>query len=239
MILLVQFRDDQAGWHELKCVYSALNIPYSQYKVVNVLSPFVTQKSLGEDFRRADKIILGGAGKYGWELYSSGDEKRIKVFNSLLNKITRPLKNIVIKDKRPILGICFGHQLLAYVLGCQMGVDDNQAESGVFEVYLSNRGIKNPLFKKMKNSFKAVLGHKTSIIATTNDRRFKVLASSKKCLVQAFQYGKNTYGVQFHPELDYDDLMFRLSLYPSYKETKKISRQKTEAKQVLKNFSSF
>ena len=239
MILLVQFRDDQSGWHELKCVYDSIGVAYSQYKIANILSPFVTQKSLREDFQRADKIILGGAGKHGWEVYETGDKKVIREFKLILDKITHPLRKLIKEDKKPVLGICFGHQLLAHTLGCQVSVDKKQAETGIYKIKLSALGVKNPLFKGINSPFKAILGHKSSVTKTVNDPKFKILASSKQCLVEAFQYGKNIYGVQFHPELDYDDMIFRLSLYPNYGQGKKISRQRVAIKQVLRNFFFF
>jgi len=238
MILLIQFRSDQSGWHEFKCIYDALPIPAHEYKLVNVLSPFVTERTLREDFRRADKIILGGSGELGWEVYESQNKRAVGTFNRLLKKIGRPLKKLVVSDQKPILGMCFGYQLIAHVLGCDIQVDKKQIEVGIFTLRLNQSGRQSPLFKKMNSSFKAVLAHKGSVVKTVADPRFKLLASTKKCSAQAFQYGKNTYGVQFHPELNYDDLMFRLALFPSYKQKEKVVRQKIAAKQVLRNFLS-
>ncbi len=235
MILLVQFRDDQAGWHELRCVYDGLKLSYSQYKIVNVLSSFVTKKTLERDFNSADAVVLGGSGELGWEVYENGGKSKIEIFRNVLKKLQEPLLKLVKKDKTPVLATCFGHQLLAHFLGSEVGLDKEQAETGVFSIHLTKEGKNNPIFNGLKRGFNAVVGHKGSIMELAKDKKIKVLAYSDRCKIQAFQYGKNTYSVQFHPELSFEDLLFRLSLYPSYGKVK-FQRKKVLAPRVLENF---
>ena len=45
-----------------------------------------------------------------------------------------------------------------------------------------------------------------------------MLAYSEKCPVQAYRFGNRVYSMQFHPELSIEDLEYRLSLYPEYKD---------------------
>jgi GMP synthase (glutamine-hydrolysing) len=90
----------------------------------------------------------------------------------------------------------------------------------------------------MPAQFPAVLGHKDAVftvpVGTT------LLASSKKCPIQAFRYGKAIYGLQFHAEFVYEDLLWRLSLgsNASYRERSTFSGEKfdIDTRKIVKNF---
>jgi GMP synthase (glutamine-hydrolysing) len=101
----------------------------------------------------------------------------------------------------PVLGICFGHQLLCWSLGCEVGSlpeplmglfeDINVVEPDqVFAGFEKNQTV--PLAES----------HFDYVLKQGLDRAGLVLlADSRSCEVEAVEHKKKPfYGVQFHPE---------------------------------------
>jgi GMP synthase (glutamine-hydrolysing) len=199
---------------------------------INVLDP--KQKvPQPKDLKNYSSLILGGSGQFNitdWK--ENGVRDRVQQIV--------PLLKYVVKNDFPTLSICFGHQLLPQLFGGQVARDENQSEDGTYQVHLNSTGKKSPLFKGIPNSFYVVLGHKDSV--TKLPKEFKLLASSDRCRVQAFQIKNHVYSVQFHPELDKAGLIWRLKLYPEYLIHKDLDQVKAEihevnyAPQILANF---
>lgn len=103
-----------------------------------------------------------------------------------------------INQKVPILGICFGHQLLAYALGAKIDYNKNGLEMGVVKINLTKKGEKDRLFLGLDKVFDGFSSHFQSVVDFPKD--LEVLAFNDHDNLHAFKYGKNTYGVQFHPE---------------------------------------
>lgn len=103
-----------------------------------------------------------------------------------------------VDQNRVVLGICYGHQMVARAL-----VDDGVCrpaaipEYGFKKVFL----VPNDLFSGI-GTFTPVHAHNDEVTGLPEDR-FEVIASSDHCEVQAWQLlGRTVWGVQFHPELD-------------------------------------
>jgi GMP synthase (glutamine-hydrolysing) len=101
----------------------------------------------------------------------------------------------------PILGICFGHQLLTRALGGRSGWNPEGREIGTVEVTLTGEGQKDPLFQGLPCTFPAQVTHRQS--ALTLPPGASLLASSAEDPHQAFACG-SAWGVQFHPEFSSD-----------------------------------
>jgi GMP synthase (glutamine-hydrolysing) len=108
----------------------------------------------------------------------------------------------VILRKIPLLGICYGHQLIAYALGGQVDDHPNSGEYGTVRVTLSDFGMKDPLFSRLPPDFDVHVSHSQSIHTLPDGAN--ILASSSTEPIAAFSYGNTTWGVQFHPEFTTD-----------------------------------
>lgn len=107
------------------------------------------------------------------------------------------LAEAVEKD-RLLLGVCYGHQLLAHALGGEVGYHPKGRESGTRNVELLASAKDDLLFEGMPGTFKAQLTHKQSVLSLPPDA--VLLGHNEFEPHQAFRVGKRAWGVQFHPE---------------------------------------
>lgn len=98
----------------------------------------------------------------------------------------------------PMLGVCYGHQLMAAAFG---GVSDYHPagrESGTRTVRLTQAGQQDPLFSQLPAHFVAHLSHAQSVMEAPHGAT--VLAHNSHDAHQALRYGPRQWSVQFHPE---------------------------------------
>lgn len=100
----------------------------------------------------------------------------------------------------PVLGICYGHQLLAESLGGQAGDHPLGKEIGTVPVRLSGDAESDPLFCDLPDAFPAHATHTQSALRLPPQTVH--LAANDHEPNHAFRYGKCAWGVQFHPEFD-------------------------------------
>lgn len=98
----------------------------------------------------------------------------------------------------PVLGICYGHQLLAHACGGKVGNRAEGIEIGTHQIQLAAQAAEDPLFGKIPAQFSANLVHFQSVLELPESAL--LLASSAAEPHQAFRIGHCAWGVQFHPE---------------------------------------
>jgi GMP synthase-like glutamine amidotransferase len=103
----------------------------------------------------------------------------------------------MLAEEKPILGICLGAQLIAKALGSRVFPNDHK-EVGWHPISLTPAAATDPLFKKMPKEMNVLHWHGDTFNLPKNAVH---LARSTRCENQAFRYGKNTYGLQFHLEV--------------------------------------
>lgn len=98
----------------------------------------------------------------------------------------------------PILGVCYGHQLLARAAGGTVGFHPGGKEIGTVKVNVKTAGRDDLLFRYIETSFNAHVTHAQTVL--TLPENAVCLAYNEFEPHQAFRIGSYAWGVQFHPE---------------------------------------
>ena len=105
----------------------------------------------------------------------------------------------ILKQNIPILGVCFGHQIISKELGGKVKASKHR-EFGLVKIKKKSESKLTKNFF-MKNGYNNVwMSHSDQV--TKLPKNFSVVAStvnSKFCVIQ--NKSKNLYGIQFHPEV--------------------------------------
>ncbi len=110
----------------------------------------------------------------------------------------------IVQEKIPILGICYGHQLLAHLFGAKIN-KCSEFENGEREFACEND---SPLFSGLPLRFSPFFSHIYQVEKESLPSHFSTIGSTKITPVAAYQYDDPElpngvpwlYGVQFHPE---------------------------------------
>ncbi|MFW5912912.1 MAG: glutamine-hydrolyzing GMP synthase [Candidatus Hadarchaeota archaeon] len=131
--------------------------------------------------------------------------------SEVYSKNAPDIDNDILDLDVPILGICYGHQLLAKKIGGEI-VEAEKSEYGIVEVGIKRtKGILKDLPKKIKGW----TSHRD--IVKELPEEYETLASTKNCPIASYSGGKKRiYGIQWHPEVthtDYGEKVFKNFLF--------------------------
>jgi len=155
------------------------------------LLDFFTEKRIQHETIASDKIILSRLSKYS-ALILSGRRKN----NLLMNVINSKIIKYAVTEKKPLLGICYGAEILALTLGGTLKKMD-QIHKGNQEIEILKT---NPLCSGKINVFES-----HSYLISKIDTTFTQIAKSDVCDFEMIQYNDlNIFGTQFHPEMSSD-----------------------------------
>lgn len=104
----------------------------------------------------------------------------------------------------PVLGVCYGHQLLARVLGGQVDWNPNGRQIGSVQIQLTKAVHADPLFSYLIDSKqKSIDYHATHLQSVTFlPKRVTLLGSTQLDPNHCFRYKQHIWGLQFHPEFN-------------------------------------
>ena len=110
------------------------------------------------------------------------------------------ISNEILESNKPILGICYGMQVLAFQEGGEIQNEGNK-EFGYAKINLSNQ---TSLFINTSDSIDVWMSHGDKVISLPEG--YETLASSDNSPIAAYQnLEKNYFGLQFHPEVTHTD----------------------------------
>lgn len=130
-------------------------------------------------------IVLGGAQNANEDVkypYLSQEKVRIRQ---------------AVEQELPFLGICLGGQLLASALGAEVS-RHTHTEIGFVDVQLTQAGSHDSLFQRLPGLQRVYQWHEDTFTIPQGAVR---LATNEQTENQAFRFGHNAYGLQYHIEL--------------------------------------
>lgn len=106
-----------------------------------------------------------------------------------------------ITNKRPVLGVCYGHQVIARCLFKMNGMEPRLGKSKDAELGWQTIRVtkENPLFQGLPSTFVTYESHYEEVSEIPPGTT--VFADSSRCEIQAFALeNAPIFGIQFHPE---------------------------------------
>lgn len=140
----------------------------------------------------SDRQIQPGTGALA-ALIVSGSQKMVAA-----GEVEPGLLEFLKNNRRPLLGICYGHQVLARAFGCKV-IKDEQKHLGDEDI---DAVRDHAFFASLSKPFKMRESHEEIVVRDRAlEKNFLVLAESGSGLVEAMVHREfPMFGVQFHPE---------------------------------------
>ena len=228
LVLQGRLLEDPIRQQEVDCFAHALGCDSSQFTALDL----VRDRPAIEQVAAFDMILIGGSGEYS----IAGEEDWVEGVLDTMRGIY---------DRRiPTFASCWGFQAMARALGGTVVTDPDYAELGTYPLQLTAQGLADPVFGSCLSPLLAQLGHQDIVTSLPTDA--VLLASSELVENQAYCFtDRPIYCTQFHPELNRDDLMQRVQVYPEYIERiaglpaerfSELLKESTETEAILKRF---
>lgn len=186
-------------------------------------------------------VILGGSGDLDFDgSRDENDEVRLLAWE-LVGRL-RPLFQYIFDKDLPTLGICFGHQIFGAFAGAQVHCDALQKKTASHPLRLLVDKNDYFLFSELPETFHANYGHK-DVLDRVPKGAVLLMDGGERCKVSALQYKNNIYTLQFHPELNYLDMVERIKSSKGYLPEgaviEEVFKDEPYSNTILKNFVKF
>lgn len=155
----------------------------------------IREQKVYAEIKNYDKITVEEIKKTGYKgiVFTGGP-------NSVYDEKSPHFDPEVLNLGIPVLGICYGHQLTAYMAGGKVGSAGSSGEYGKVKLFVSD----NVLFDGVPSESVCWMSHFDSVL--TLPEGYKVIAKTEKCPCAAMiNEEKKIYSVQFHPEVTHTE----------------------------------
>ena len=128
----------------------------------------------------------------------------------------RKLIESALAIEMPVLGLCFGSQLLASVAGAEVG-KSGKPEVGWYEVEMAEEAAEDPLMSVLGPQPEVIQYHYDTFNWPTSSGRMNhevTILGTANGMNQAFRVGKNAWGTQFHIEMNLPTMLGWIASYP-------------------------
>ncbi|MEM4359365.1 MAG: GMP synthase subunit A [Candidatus Bilamarchaeaceae archaeon] len=152
--------------------------------VVEIINAREKYEDVRERIEGADALILSGGPN---SVYAESKENLSKATCRLIREG---------EIQKPLLGICYGHQMIGYVWGANVA-KGGSAEYGVSDIIIDDE---DAILKGLPKKFRAWVSHYDEVKEIPTG--FIRLAHSETCKIEAMRHNTMPiFGVQFHPEV--------------------------------------
>ncbi len=155
----------------------------------------VREKHVYAEIKPYDRISLSEIKSEGYKgiIFTGGP-------NSVYDETSAHYDKGILDAGIPILGICYGAQLMAYMGGGKVESAGNSGEYGKTDLTVRE----NILFENVPENSICWMSHNDYISAVAQD--FRIIASTEKCHCAAMcDEKRKLYAVQFHPEVTHTE----------------------------------
>lgn len=185
--LLIDTAGDLPGWAERRLLEAWFGPLLGTVAHFNLTAVAASSPDCGPRALAADAVILTG---------SALDADSVEPF---VLRLLETLQSLAARDV-PVLGICFGHQILARALGGKVGRNPGGWEVGNVRISLTSEGLACPVLAGLGPEPEVLQSHQDAVL--TLPPGAVLLAGNATTPIQAFQArpGGRQFGLQFHPE---------------------------------------
>ena len=126
--------------------------------------------------------------------------------------LERRLIESALAVEMPVLGLCFGSQLLASVAGAEVG-KSGSPEVGWYEVEMTEEAATDPLLSVLGAQPQVIQYHYDTFNWPASNPDVTILGTANG-MNQAFRVGKSAWGTQFHIEMNLPTMLGWIASYP-------------------------
>ena len=168
---------------------------------IDVLNVFATPDFAPEVVLEYDALFIGGASEASVlepDTYPFVDASQKLILFCIARSI-------------PVFASCFGFQLAVLALNGEIVRDKASFEMGTLPIYLTPESKSDPLFHDTPDGFLAVSVHQEKALAVPQG--CDLIARTDECVHVFKVRNKPFWAFQFHPEVDKDTLVSRLTIF--------------------------
>ena len=198
-ILLLQIRDNHnVRIEEHKSFANFSKLGLHQIEILNVFDTPSFKTNLLDSF---DALYVGGASEA-----SVLEPEKYPFINNCIE-----LLGYAAEISKPTFASCFGFQLAVLAFGGVILNKDKGYEMGTVKISLANKAKSDLVYQGIEDRFPAVSVHRQ--YASTIPEPLEALAFTEQC-IHSFKYkNKPLWAFQFHPEVDRNTLVKRLTIF--------------------------